>query len=273
MKYVLVVLLLLHVIPETYAMSCEENLQICVEGGGGNACYRKFDCDQNTDPSDNDHFPVILGLHEVLPFNDGNQLTVSSKQLEKLICRIIANDFDIVSLSEAIDMPRENQVVLTFDDGYIGNYRYAFPVLQRYLAPATFFIHPSTIGSKLGAYRKMTRQMLSSVYASGLVSLGSHSWTHQDLRTVRKKQLLIDFSESNELLKSITGGDIRFIAYPGGYSDRVVWNAARSSGYTHGFSYGSAFSSRENPFARPRAYVDNRNIDILFPLASQTCNW
>jgi len=43
--------------------------------------------------------------------------------------------------------PLEHEVLLTFDDGYSDQYRYAFPLLRRYGDVATFFVNVGTIGT------------------------------------------------------------------------------------------------------------------------------
>lgn len=50
------------------------------------------------------------------------------------------NGYSIVNVSELCDYPESKKVVaLTFDDGYVDNFEFAFPTLQKYNATATFF--------------------------------------------------------------------------------------------------------------------------------------
>lgn len=59
----------------------------------------------------------------------------------------------VLSLDEALDVVsaarsfRGTAVLLTFDDGYLDNYRIAFPILRAVSLPATFFLATSFVGS------------------------------------------------------------------------------------------------------------------------------
>lgn len=64
----------------------------------------------------------------------------------------LTKHFSIVKIEDVIeaydenklDMLPENAVLLTFDDGYIDNYTYAFPILDEYKIQGTFFIPGKT---------------------------------------------------------------------------------------------------------------------------------
>jgi peptidoglycan/xylan/chitin deacetylase (PgdA/CDA1 family) len=55
--------------------------------------------------------------------------------------------YTVVSLEEAVAAPSPRVAALTFDDGYRGVYRYAFPVLRDLGLPATVFLVSERIGS------------------------------------------------------------------------------------------------------------------------------
>lgn len=59
---------------------------------------------------------------------------------------MVSRRYHFVPLMDAVEMLRgrrsvqPNSMVLTFDDGYRNNFTHALPILQRYHAPATFFV-------------------------------------------------------------------------------------------------------------------------------------
>jgi len=66
----------------------------------------------------------------------------------------LKKNFYILRLSELLDMWREGvwdnsqrYCVITFDDGWLDNYRHAYPILLKYNIPATIFLPTSLIGT------------------------------------------------------------------------------------------------------------------------------
>jgi peptidoglycan/xylan/chitin deacetylase (PgdA/CDA1 family) len=101
----------------------------------------------------------------------------------------LARHYDIVPVDQAIEALargalRRPTACLTFDDGYANNGTLAFPVLQRYAAPATIYLATGLIGTErrlwtlrleIALRRSEVRQLDLSVIGLGVVSpLGLH---------------------------------------------------------------------------------------------------
>jgi peptidoglycan/xylan/chitin deacetylase (PgdA/CDA1 family) len=97
--------------------------------------------------------PRVLLYHRVVPEvrNDLFRMQVSCKHFEQHLAWL-AEHYSVVSLDTLArqirrgDLP-DRQVVITFDDGYVDNRRYAAELLRRYRLPATFFLTAGWIGA------------------------------------------------------------------------------------------------------------------------------
>jgi len=93
----------------------------------------------------------ILTFHRVCPENSkprirGNAgLEVTPEYLESTIRFLNQNDYEIVSMTRASQILKTGNidkkfVVFTFDDGYIDNYLYAYPIFKKYKVPFTVYV-------------------------------------------------------------------------------------------------------------------------------------
>ena len=80
------------------------------------------------------------GLFKLVSFNTKILAfhTVNPKYFEQQIVHLVRN-YDVIPLNK-IFSKNKNAVVLTFDDGYKNNLKFAYPILQKYNLPATLFI-------------------------------------------------------------------------------------------------------------------------------------
>lgn len=103
---------------------------------------------------------LILGYHRVLPDRAVEHqfvqrgMYVTPGVLETHV-RFLRRHFRIISFEEFLRLeesrewePDVRYCVITFDDGWLDNYTYAYPVLRRYDVPATIFVSTALIGSE-----------------------------------------------------------------------------------------------------------------------------
>lgn len=99
-------------------------------------------------------------------------------------------------------------VFLTLDDG--PHPEHTPRVLDRLAEAnvrATFFV----IGREAEKHPEIVHRMIAEGH-----SIGDHTWSHQDIRTLPKTQFLDELRRSSELLSSITGSPIRLFRPPYG---------------------------------------------------------
>jgi len=103
---------------------------------------------------------LILAYHRILPEEMLRQnpsvqvgMYVRSDVFERQML-FLKEHFSVLSFAEVLDHWSERTLdtekrycVITFDDGWLDNYLYAFPILRRYDIPATIFLPTALIGT------------------------------------------------------------------------------------------------------------------------------
>lgn len=180
----------------------------------------------------------ILMYHHVRPIDFqtagqfASELTLPPAQLEQQLRYLQERGIATVSMMDLwlyLQGRRElppRAVVLTFDDGYADCYSYAFPILTRFGAKATFFI-PTGF---LGRADYMTWANLKELAAAGM-EIGGHTIGHVDLTTTTGAMRDRELVQSRQDLESNLRVAVRALAYPGGAFNLDAEAAAARAGY------------------------------------------
>ena len=108
------------------------------------------------------------------------------------------------------------------DDGWIGCYTEAFPVLQKYNVPATIFI----VNTLVGTTDYFNWEQAKEMYKTGLVKIHCHGYNHYSCTTIQKEQLISDYTKSHQEIETNLGEKVqKIMAYPAGDSskDTIKW--------------------------------------------------
>ena len=142
---------------------------------------------------------TILAYHRVLPEREMDGMYVqpgmyvSQDVFEKQV-KFLKEQFRLVSFTELLNLwtqktydRSQRYCVITFDDGWLDNYIYAYPILKKHSIPATIFLPTSFIGTQnwfwpdkigfllkhyLNARREEERESLSSLW-------GRYTWMRE----------------------------------------------------------------------------------------------
>ena len=191
--------------------------------------------------------PVLLYHH--ISKNSRNYITVTPETFEDQIRFLMENGYHAVTIQQMIDyvyhggtLP-DKPVCITFDDGYLSNYEYAYPILQKYGMTATVY----AIGSSVGHDRfygdtlfEMTPHFsfaqAREMIASGVMDVQSHTYNMHQSALFEKgdkvretivplegesdeayaQVLLSDIEQYNDLAKQELGRPFTSLAYPQG---------------------------------------------------------
>lgn len=170
-------------------------------------------------PEDRHHLKGLI--------NPAYNTEVSSFQ--KQMTWLYENNFKTLSVEEILSKDLtagEKAICLTFDDGWVGNYRNAYPILKENGFKATFFVATDLIGKPL----YMTWGQLAEMHASGM-SIQSHSVSHRPLGTLNEKDLLFELLESKKIIEKSLSSEVRHLSLPHGHKGDKIWALAEDIGY------------------------------------------
>lgn len=146
-------------------------------------------------------------------------------------------------------LPRK-PVVLTFDDGYRGDFTIADPLLRTRGWPGVLNLEVAHV-----VHGDLTPRMIRRLLAHGW-ELASHTLTHPDLTALDSRRLEHEVAGSRRWLRRRFGVDVDFFCYPSGRYDQRVIAAVRASGYLGATTTEPGLARRAGPFTLNRIRID-----------------
>ena len=160
---------------------------------------------KNSDSST--HAIPVIYFHSVAPQENPawvlNFLTLKLIYFEEVLKYLVKNNYKSLFLEEYYHYKKDgkinhkNCICLTFDDGYLDNWIYAYPLLKKYNIKATIFVNPASVDLKESirknlqnywdnqvAFKELERwgylswDEMREMVSSGLVDIQSHTLTH-----------------------------------------------------------------------------------------------
>jgi peptidoglycan/xylan/chitin deacetylase (PgdA/CDA1 family) len=146
---------------------------------------------------------------------------------------LVERGIRVVPLARVLE--GEDALAITFDDGYQNFADAALPVLSELRLPATVFVVSARCGlvnvwdnvPGVPALPLMDWDTLRAL-DPGLISLGSHSVSHENLTHLPRLRLHSELHESRLEIERQTGRRVTQLAYPYGRLNQQVLSAARA---------------------------------------------
>ncbi|MHA7963287.1 polysaccharide deacetylase family protein [Paenibacillus sp. CAU 1782] len=205
--------------------------------------------------------PILVYHHiDDNPY-EPNSLIIPVAKFRTDMEAVKAAGFQTITLQQVIDyvdgkaeLP-DNPLVITFDDGYLSNYEYAYPVLKELGMHATI----SAIGWSVGRdehrlpgkqfYPHFTWEQAKEMEDSGVIDIQNHSFdmheTSPDDSEVRNgvlpkegestgayaRALTEDLQYMKDQIEEHAGGEVNVFTYPFGYYTHLSEQVLKDLGY------------------------------------------
>ncbi len=218
--------------------------------------------------------PVFMYHH--INRHVGDLVTLSPDEFENHLWVLKNKKFQTLFLDDLVPLlyGRESSfqpsVALTFDDGHLDNWVYAFPLLKKYQIKATIFVITSWMGEgevrsqwnlerqedlpEIPRHREVKKRAGSgdltvalnweearAMEASGLVEIQSHTHFHRDyflpggeapkLDPAQKNLIKEDLVRSKELIEGRLRKRCRYLSWPWGKYDLETLSLAKELGF------------------------------------------
>lgn len=224
---------------------------------------------------------VVLCYHSVHP---SIPFTSATPELFERNLQWLRENCDVIRFSDVTQTrprPARAAVAITFDDGYADNYEHAFPLLQRYGLPATFFVTAGFVerdprvmdrfqrlrSCPSGHIRPLTWAQIREMADAGM-EIGAHTYSHPNLAALNGAACRAELIASKDILEQRIGRVVSTMAYPFGKPGRHFNRETLAHAAESGYSYAAAVLFRalrtnDSPLAIPRITVGMDDISTL----------
>ena len=203
----------------------------------------------------------ILMYHHISP-NKSNlgKYVITPEEFESDIIFLKSRGYQTVTVGEILNciekgLPFPNKaVMITFDDGYLSFYEYAYPILQKHSCKAVLSIigYYTELYTKTGernpSYAHVTFEDISKMHLGGLVEIANHSYDMHNLsrrKGISKKEnenyethrdiISKDILKTQEILNHNTSFVPYIFTYPFGFHDKESEEIIASLGFRASF--------------------------------------
>ena len=219
---------------------------------------------------------AILGYHD---FRDhgGTAMLISEPNFRLQMEAIRDSKIPVIPLSDVLAWKRgeknipEEAICITMDDGYVGVYQYAYPILKEMGFPFTVYLYKKYVN--IGG-RSMKWEQIKEMMDHGC-EVASHTVSHAVLTKKGTKTdaeyelwLLNELKDSKVFLEEHLGKKCLSVAYPyGNYSDTIM-ELAQQVGYEAGVTVANSKVAWDTPNAKLGRYIIHGEPHPNFRLAT-----
>ena len=146
----------------------------------------------------------------------------------------------------------EKPVVLTFDDGYADTYTVVYPVLKALGFPATVFVNPGDVGTRL------TWDQIKEMRQAG-ITISNHGFDHKEMGLMTAKEQEENMVKGQHALAADAGiTDNVWFCFPYGSMNEESEKLAQQLGFKLALSMKSGWAHPgDDPYNLKRVWIGN----------------
>lgn len=183
--------------------------------------------------------PIII-YHSVRPYIQGESILqdrydVTPEFFEQQLVYLRDHGYTTIGPNEIANYirlgtttPTAKPVMLSFDDGWENQYKYAFPLLKKYKMTATFYVYTKPIDAHKTSY--LSWDQIREMDTAGM-TIGSHTLSHPLLKHSLPVDIHKEIFESKKVLERELKKPILNFAQPFGYSNPEIESVIKEAGY------------------------------------------
>lgn len=183
----------------------------------------------------------VLCYHQINDNADTEMVTTPARFREQLDF-LQKEGYQTVTLDEAKAFVQGKSKVarpllITFDDGYDGVYRYAYPQLKKHKMRAVVFLVVSQV-DRMKPTAHLTRAQLREMADSRVFEFGSHTYDlhvpipeRHEAGLISSATIRKDLIRSREVLQGWLNRPVRALAWPYGHYNETCLKLAQQSGF------------------------------------------
>lgn len=212
----------------------------------------------------NINIPILI-YHEIpkkMPTRDLFYMQTTARRFEEQLKELKNEGYQFISYDDLVEYNEgkkaltEKTLLIGFDDGYIGNYENAFPILKKLNIPAAIYVVDNLVGTPGYFNWGQAKEMQDS----GLISIYSHGRTHIFYDKESSETLLKDVNYAYENIEKYTGQrKNKVFTYPyGAYKEEQI-ETLKQAGYIQNLTDDEINKSDELDLYRLHRYYVKQN--------------
>ena len=175
--------------------------------------------------------PRIIMLHQVTLQQEASGMNMPPAKFEQLLQYLTKKNSIFCFVSELDQYQgKKNVVALSFDDGFLDNYQYAYPLLKKYNAKATIYL-----ATKIQGIDALNVEQIREMSSSGLIEFGAHTQHHVNLLKLTDEEAFAEMQTSKQDVEALVGKCLSF-AYPFGRFNEKHQQMAKEIGFKNAVS-------------------------------------